>query len=223
VSDGAAAGVWFGRHTAPEGGLVYVGVLGSSFPDGTVVDLPWPPVRPAGWQGEAYVPAPGRLPSRVLIGPDTVPGAPHLWVVPLQAGDGDQVDLVAFSTADFADGDVVGRAAFERLGLGWGDQVGAVRWSPSTGLVSQIYVTPRFRRRGVAVKLLNLAGGIRAAMGWAPLRTDGRFTDLGAAWLRGAPEYWQDRIPDRTAQLPPMTPPEEAVGVPARNLVPDPA
>ncbi|GAB3317770.1 hypothetical protein GCM10027451_36080 [Geodermatophilus aquaeductus] len=214
-------GVWYARHTAPDGAAVLVGVLGTQFPADAVVELPWPPAHPEGWQGEAHVPAPGLPPSRVTLAPDVAPGAPHLWTVLLPAGDGDQVDLVTFSTRDFGDGAVVGRADFEALGIAWSNQVGALRWSPSTGVVAQLYVAPRFRRLGVAVKLFCLAAGIRAVLGWAPLTTDGRFTDLGEAWLRGTPAYWQR--PVRRAWLPPMTPPGDTVGVPERNLVPDPA
>ena len=216
------AALWSARHTATDGGVVIVGTAGTEFPDGSVVSLPGPAVRPARWQFEATVPVPGSPPSRVAVAPDVAPRAPHLWAVLLPADRGDQVDLAAFSTDSFPDGTLVGPRSVEALGISWANQVAAVRWSPSSGVVGQIYVSPTHRRRGVATKLLMLAGGVRVAMGWSPLRSDGRLTDLGDAWLRRSPEQWQGRLTARTAHLPAMTTPEEAVGVPARNLVPDP-
>ena len=68
-----------------------------------------------------------------------------------------------------------------------------------------------------------MAMGVRIAMGWATLGSDGRLTDLGDAWLSDAPGWWQGYLPARSAHLPPMTPDDEAVGVPARNLLPDDA
>ncbi|WP_369255472.1 GNAT family N-acetyltransferase [Geodermatophilus amargosae] len=223
ASGAAPARLWYARHAAPDGGAVVVGVLGGQFPADAVVDLPWPAAYPAGWHTEAHVAAPGRVPHRVGLSPEVAAGAPLLWLVLLHGGDGDQVDLVAFSTPHHPGGTVVGQASFEALGVSWSDQVGAVRWSPSTGLVAQVYVAPQHRRKGVARTLLPLVDAVRSAMDWAPLVSDGRMTDLGAALLAARPEHWRARAPRRTADLPPMTPPEDAVGVPERNLVPAPS
>jgi GNAT superfamily N-acetyltransferase len=202
-----------------------VGVADDAFDDGAVVELPGPPRRPARWQVEVHVPVAGRAPSRVLVSPDVAPSAPHLWTVLMPSGaeHGDQVDLVAFSTADHPAGTVVGRAGFEALDISWANQVGAVRWSASTGVVGQVYVAPEHRRLRVASTLLMVAAGIRVALGWPSLRSDGRLTDLGDAWLTRAPDWWRSRVPARVAQLPPMTPPARTDGVPVRNLVPDEA
>jgi hypothetical protein len=54
------------------------------------------------------------------------------------------------------------------------------------------------------------------------LQVDGRRTDLGEAWVSGKRDEWRMQIPGRTRWAPPMTPPEEAAGVPERNLLPDP-
>lgn len=213
-----AASLWYARHRAPGGGAVFVAVSGTEFPADTVVELPGPAVRPATWQCEAHVPVPGRAPTRVLTSQDVAAQAPHLWTVLGPAGDGDQLDLVAFSTADLPDGTVTGSDALTGAGPGWGDQVAAVRWSPSTGLVGQVYVAPQHRRRRVATKLLLVLAGVRVALGGPSLHSDGRLTDLGDAWLGRQPDWWRERIPARTEHLPPMTPPAEAVGVPARAL-----
>ncbi|GAB4082371.1 hypothetical protein GCM10028783_33200 [Modestobacter muralis] len=215
------AGFWCARHPAPDGGRTLVGVAGTSFPDGTVVELPGPAVRPAGWQFEAHATTPGRPPSRVVVSADAAAGAPHLWVVLMQAADGSGTDLVAFSTPTRPDGTVVGPGEVPALGVRWGEQSGAVRWSPSTGVVSQVYVAPAHRRRRVATKLLLMAGGVQGLTGTARLRGDGRLTDLGDAWLSRQPDWWRQRVPTRTEHLPPMTPPSDTAGVPLRNLEPD--
>jgi len=201
-----------------------VGIADDSFDDGAVVELPGPPRRPARWQLEAHLPVPGGPPSRVLVSADVAPAAPHLWSVlmPAGSGEGDQVDLVAFSTPDHPTGAVVGRARFEALGLSWANQVAAVRWSSSTGVVGQVYVAPEHRRLRVASALLMTAAGIQVALGWASLCSDGRLTDLGDAWLTRAPAWWRTHVGTRVAWLPPMTPPARTNGVPRRNLVPDP-
>ncbi|SDF61934.1 hypothetical protein [Klenkia brasiliensis] len=153
------------------------------------------------------MPQPGRAPSRVLVSPDVAPRAPHLWCVLRAAGPGapgGDVDLVAFSTAHLDDGAVVAADALSWLDVGWANQVGAVRWTAATGVVGQVFVAPEHRRLRVAAKLLMVAAGVRVALGWASLRSDGRLTDLGDSWLTAAPEWWRHRVPGRAAHLPPM-------------------
>jgi GNAT superfamily N-acetyltransferase len=202
---------------------VVVGVAGDEFPDGSVVDLPAPASRPAGWVAEVHVAAPGQLPHRVLMSAVMAPGAPLLWYVALPAADAPaSLDLVAFSTRDRPAGDVLDAASFGALGLAWSNQVGAVRWETGTGLVQQFYVAPAVRRRGVGTALMAAALCVTQGRGWPELRADGRRTDLGEAWLTGvAIGSWVD-LPVRTEIPPPMTPPAEATGVPRRNLEPDP-
>jgi GNAT superfamily N-acetyltransferase len=163
------------------------------------------------------------LPHRVLVAGHLVPGSPLLWYVLVPAPDApEQVDLIAFSTADRAEGDVLDEAGFAELGLAWSNQVGAIRWNARTGLVGQVYVAPPVRRRGVATKLGGVAFVIAHGRGWAALHGDDRRTDLGAAWLSGVRAgTWVD-LPERGRWAPPMTPAEEADGVPLRNLQPDP-
>jgi GNAT superfamily N-acetyltransferase len=213
--------VWYARHTTPTGGVVLVGVAGPGFPDGTVVDLPGPPAHPAGWLAEAHVQDAGHVPVLVQVSPELADGSPHLWFVLGPAGTGDDVDLVAFSTTALADGRVVGTDDLAAAGVTWADQVAAVRWSPSSGLVSQVYVAPRARRRRVGTRVVVTADAVRVALGWAPLVGDGRMTDLGDAWLSAQSGVWRARVPAGGERPPPMTPAEEAVGVPARQLVRD--
>ncbi len=218
----AAPGIWYASH-AGEPGRVLVGIATGAFPAGTVVELPGPPRRPAGWQVEAHAPVTGRLPRSVVVSPEVAPAAPLLWgvVAPADGGREDEVDLVAFSTTHAPDGALLDRRVFARTGLSWSNQVGALRWSTTTGILRQIYVSPAHRRRRVGSKLVAMAVGIRITMDWAELRSDGRLTDLGDAWASAAPEWTRRYGSPRTAHLPPMTPDDEAVGVPARNLRPD--
>ena len=212
---------WYGRYALPGGRAVVVSVGGPGFPDGTVVDLPGPPAHPAGWGFEAHIHDPGHVPVTVRVSPDLVPSSPHLWFVLGPAGTGGAVDLVAFSTAALDDGRVVGVDQLAVHGVTWADQVGAVRWSPVDGLASQVYVAPRFRRRGIATRLLVTADAVRFSQGWPALVGDGRMTDLGDAWLSAQPELWRARVPAGGERPPPMTPAHEAVGLPARLLVRD--
>ncbi len=215
---------WYARHRVPgQPGYAVVGMSTTAFPDGTVIELPPPAQRPPGWQFEVHVAAPGRLPHRVVVADAPGTRAPALWYVVLPvAGTASGVDLVAFSTGDRPDGDVLDAAEFGALGIGWDNQVGALRWDAATGLGDQIYVAPQARRRGVGTKIGVAAVVLAAARGWAPVRVDGRRTDLGEAWLTAMwPRSWDD-LPACTSPAPPMTPATEAVGVPERNLLPDP-
>lgn len=227
MSSGAAAGpagggVWYARHRSGTG-TVLVGVAGDDFPNEAVVEMPGDVHRPSGWVLESHLTGDGGLPVRVLTADWLAPAAPRLWyvLVPVPGSTPAEVDLVAFSTPNRAEGDVLDVAAFGTLRISWANQVAAVRWRPGSGLVRQVYVAPAFRRRKVGSKLLVAAAGVRVAHGWAPLRADGRRTDLGEAWLSDKPAVWRSRIAERTEQAPPMTPVEKTAGVPVRNLVPD--
>jgi hypothetical protein len=50
--------------------------------------------------------------------------------------------------------------------------------------------------------LVTAAEALRVLRGWAPLRSDGRLTDAGAAWLAAAPPAWRPRLADRVEALP---------------------
>jgi GNAT superfamily N-acetyltransferase len=217
------ASFWYARHhVSGQPGSVVVGVAGDEFPDGSVVDLPAPARRPAGWISEVHVAGPGALPHRVLVSDLVAPAAPLLWYVAVPApGAPANIDLIAFSTTDRVEGDVLDARAFDALGLAWSNQVGAIRWDRGTGLISQVYVAPTVRRRGVGTKLAAAATFLALGRDWPELRADGRRTDLGEAWVSGVQAGAWLEVAPRTETAPPMTPPPDAVDVPRRNLVPD--
>jgi len=179
-----------------------VAVFSADFPAHTMVDLP-DSRRPAGWQ-VAVTTEDGR-PAHVAV---ALPDAPPLWYVelPEPAAEPPATTLVAFSDLRRPEGEILAESEARAAGVSGNDQVAAVRWWPSLGLVHQVYVQPRFRRRGVAGKLVQAAGGIQAARGLPALHGDGRRTDLGEQWRAGLPGYLATRLAPRTHALPPMTP-----------------
>lgn len=55
--------------------------------------------------------------------------------------------------------------------------------------------------------------------GWPSLWGTGEVTDLAEAWVDRA--VWRGRVGERSRRMAPMTPADEAAGVPDRNLFPD--
>jgi GNAT superfamily N-acetyltransferase len=157
------------------------------------------------------------------VGPTVAPAAPPLWYVekPETADRPPAMVLVAFATTDLPEGAVVDHATFTAMPVASNQQVGAIRWWPSSGLVHQIYVVPARRRQGIGTKLIAAAGAYRAARGWTPMWGNGERTDLGEVHTAALPSPFQDRLTPRTQVMPPMTPPEEAVGLERRLLEPD--
>jgi len=215
--------VWYARRTiGPDGEFELYGIHNDEYPDSTVVEVPAalsasdarPIVDRAIYRADGH-------PLAVKVTEYASKNQPDLWYVSHPEPDADPVahTLIAFSTADFADGVVVQPAALDGLGIDRAGQVGAVRWWTASGQVHQIYVAPRWRRRGVASKMVLVASAFGLGWGWPRLWGSGELTDLGEAWIGDA--LWRARVPPRTKRLPPMTPEADAVGVPLRNLVPD--
>ena len=179
-------------------------VFSTDFPPHTVVDLPGGGL-PSGWQ--VAVTVEGDRVQHVAV---ALPDAPLLWYVELaEPGAAPAATtLVAFSDSRRPEGQVLTEGEARAAGVSGADQVAAVRWWPGQGLVHQVYVQPRFRRRGVAGKLVQVAGGVQAARGLPPLHGDGRRTDLGEQWRQGLPGYVASRLASWTEVLPPMTPEE---------------
>jgi GNAT superfamily N-acetyltransferase len=194
---------WYARLADGEPGCRrLVAVFSADFPPGTVVDLPGARL-PTGWQ-VAVTSEGGRVRSVAIALPD----APLLWYIELP--EPDATTLVAFSDARYPEGSVLTAAEAQAAGVSGDDQVAALRWWPGTGLVHQVYVQPAVRRRGVAGKLAQAAGGIQVARGLPDLHGDGRRTDLGERWREGLPGYVATRLARHTHRLPAMTPREPA-------------
>jgi hypothetical protein len=196
-------GHWFARRSvAGEPGLVEL--LAVTGPH---------PATPGGPVDEQQVLAAARMDNggqvvHVRVAPRLTPRAPALWYVSIEEPDADPaaLTLVAFDTPHAADGTVVGQDAFTSMPVPSSQQVAAVRWFTGTGQVHQIYVQPACRRRGVATKVLVVAGMLAVATGRPRLWGNGERTDLGEALATRGPELFRGRVTPRTRALPPMTP-----------------
>lgn len=84
------------------------------------------------------------------------------------------------------------------------DQLGAVRWSPGTGLVDQVYVQPAARRQRLASALVAVVAALAGARQGSWPTGDSHRTDLGETWRNA--QSWAAVAPERTHRPPPMTP-----------------
>ena len=198
-------------------------VLGDRHPNRHVVDV-----------AEGDVPGPGGLVlyrshyradgdlTRAVVEAALVPAAPALWYIeqPEPELDPPATNLIAFATPEFADGTIVDTDRWESLGADHREQVAALRWWTRTGQVHQVYVSPHWRRKGIGNKLVLVGAASTVGRRWPSLWGTGELTDLGEAWTRRS--LWHTRVAPRSRNLPPMTPPLEAVGIAERNLHPDP-
>ena len=135
------------------------------------------------------------------------------------------VNLVAYASDHFPAGTVVDNHQFEPLAVASDDQVGAIRWWPGTGQIHQIYVQPHHRRQGIATALVYAASAHLKGSGSRPvIWASGDRTDLGEALARALARALAhpQRTRPRRSVAPPMTPDDQTVGVPARNLFPAP-
>ena len=177
------------------------------FPDGTPVDMTAIESggrRPAGWLvGVRY-----RATSGAVVGIDVSETladlCPPLWFVELHHATSyiPATSLLAFTGGPFRPGAVVSPREVAAAGLRMVDRVGEVRWYNRSGIVDVVTVDPSLRRRGMASTLVTAAEALRVLRGWAPLCSDGRLTDAGAAWLAAAPPSWRPRLADRVEALP---------------------
>lgn len=215
--------IWYARAqaTPPAAGEgTLTAYTTDEFPDGAVVDasdVPKDLERAPLWRAR-YSLASGRL-----LEVATARGAASLWYVEIPEAHAEPaaVNLVAFDTADIAPGAVIDNDTFQPLEVRSDQQVGAIRWWPGTGQIHQVYVDPRRRREGIGTALIYAASAHLKASGsdrkiWA----GGYRTDLGEALAHGL--VHPQRVEPRVAVAPAMTPAEQAEGVPARNLRPDP-
>jgi len=218
-----AYSTWYARRTiGPDGEFEICAVYSNEYPDGSVQEVPagLPPTeaRPVIFRA---VYSPDGHPLVVKVTEYASKRQLALWYVSHPEPDADPVahTLIAFSTPDFGDGVFVQPAVLDTLGIDLAAQPGATRWWTDSGQFHQIYVAPKWRRKGVASKMILVAAAFGRGHGTPRLWGIGDYTDLGVAWMGGA--VWSAVVPPRTKRLPAMTPEPDAVGVPPRNLVPD--
>ncbi|HYO35529.1 MAG TPA: hypothetical protein VER97_05605 [Geodermatophilus sp.] len=195
-----------------------VAVNSDRFPDGTPVDMTAVDARgrrPAGWQVDVrYRAADGRA-VRIEVAGELSDRCPPLWFAEVHHASSPLpcTSLLAFRGSAFRPGALVGPHELAAAGVAPTDRIAEVRWWTRSGLVDTVAVEPVYRGRGVARTLVTAAEGLRFLHGWAPLRSDGRLTDAGDAWLATAPPAWRPRLAQRTEVLPDADATEEQTGV----------
>ncbi len=206
----ASTALWWARllRRGP-GPLEYslVGVNSDRFDDGTPVDMTALDARgrrPAGWLVDVRYRAADRRVVRVDVVEDVADRCPPMWFAEVTHATSavPAASLLAFRGSAFRPGSVVAPHQVAAAGVRITDRIGEVRWWIRSGLVDTVSVEQVYRGRGVARTLVTVAEGLRSLRGWAPLRSDGRLTDAGAAWLETAPPAWAPRLSARTEVLP---------------------
>lgn len=145
------------------------------------------------------------------------PAHPPLYFVMGNIPDEPLRELVAFpaeGTRYAADQVIPIEAA---AGLDPTAQAAGICWNPQTGEMDPLYVQPRWRRQGIATRLLALARQIADREGLPAVWVASTRTALGQVWGQSLGE---PLVPlEELSQ--PMTPPEDIAGVERRLLVPD--
>lgn len=195
-----------------------VAVNSDRFPDGTPVDMTAVDARgrrPAGWQVDVRHRASDNRVVRIDVAEELSDTCPPMWFAELTHASSavPAASLLAFRGNAFRPGTVVRPHEAAAAGVRMTDRIAEVRWWIRSGLVDDVTVEPVYRGRGVARTLVTAAEGLRFLRGWAPLRSDGRLTDAGAAWLESAPPAWQPRLAARSEVLPDADVEEELTGV----------
>jgi GNAT superfamily N-acetyltransferase len=204
------AAVWWARLAERGPSSVehsLVAVNSERFPDGTPVDLTALQSRgrrPAGWLVDVRYRVTDGSVVRIELADSLAELCPPLWFAEVaHATSGiPSTSLLAFRGTAFRPGTLVGPHQVAARGVQMGDRVAEVRWWTRSGVVDTVTVDPEVRRRGVGRTLVTVAEALRVLRGWAPLRSDGRLTDAGAAWLAAAPSAWAPRLARRTETLP---------------------
>ena len=176
-------------------------VMSGDFPARTVVDLPGTQ-RPSGWVIAVRSDDEGRVRAIETALPD----APLLWYVELPEPEAAPAatTLVAFSDDRHPEGTLLSAAQAAADGVSGAEQVAAFRWWPDSGLVHQVFVVPRHRRRGVGLNLGHVAFGLQHSRGLRALHGDGYRTRLGEEFRRGLPAYGAWRVAPWSHEVPPM-------------------
>jgi GNAT superfamily N-acetyltransferase len=218
----APSGVWWARIAdrgpgSREHALVAVG--SGRFAAGPPPAAPSCPRgcrRPAGWLVEVGYRAVDGAVVRLVPSEDLSDRCPTLWFAELHHATSPIAasSLLAFTGGPFRPGAVVTPREVAAAGLRMVDRVGEVRWYNRSGIVDDVTVDPDLRRCGMGSLLVTAAEALAVLRGWAPLRSDGRLTDAGAAWLEAAPPAWRPRLADRSEALPdPEAADDDPVGV----------
>ena len=203
------------RSTVPEQHSL-IAVDPDRCPDDAPVALRAPDgARPAGWLVDVRCCGRDDAVLRIDVSPAVaVPGLP-IWFaeVHLASSGVPAATLLAFTGGGVSAGRLLRphEVALRRLAMA--DHLAAVRWQLRSGLVESVFVREGWRGRGLGRLVVTAADGLRALRDWAPLISDGRLTDAGAAWLAGSPRYWQPRLARRSAHLSPEAGPGALTGV----------
>ncbi|MGY1746094.1 hypothetical protein [Blastococcus sp. SYSU D00695] len=195
-----------------------VAVNSERFADGTPVDmsaLESRGRRPAGWLVDLRYRATDGTVLAIETSEALAGLCPPMWFAELHHATSDipASSLLAFTGDAFRPGTVVTPREVAAAGVRMTDRVAEIRWYTRSGVVDSVSVTPAVRRRGVASVLVTAAEALRVLRGWAPLRSDGRLTDAGAAWLDAAPPAWRSRLAERVEVLPDEDLPAGPTGV----------
>ena len=208
--DAPPASVWWARIA--DGGPAsrehsLIAVNSERFADGTPVDMTAIESRgrrPVGWLVDVRYRATDGAVLRIDPAGSLAELCPPLWFAELHHATSPIAasSLLAFAGTAFPAGAVVGPREVGAAGVRMTDGIGELRWYNRSGIVDTVTVDPAVRRRGVGSVLVVAAEALRILRGWAPLRSDGRLTDAGAAWLSAAPPAWRSRLADRVEALP---------------------
>lgn len=217
----ATASVWWARMA--DGGPAsrehsLVAVNSERFADGTPVDMTAIESRgrrPSGWLVDVRYRATDGTVLRIDTAESVSELCPPLWFAELHHATSNipATSLLAFTGTAFRPGVVVTPREVAAAGVRMADRIGEVRWYNRSGIVDAVTVEASVRRRGVGSVLVTAAEALRVLRGWAPLRSDGRLTDAGAAWLDAAPPAWRSRLAPRVEALPDEDVEEAPTGV----------
>ncbi|WP_409331227.1 hypothetical protein [Trujillonella humicola] len=204
------AAVWWARMAdagpaSAEHSLVAVN--SDRFADGTPVDMTAIESqgrRPSGWLVDVRYRATDGTVRRIDTAASLSELCPPLWFAELHHATSNipATSLLAFGGPAFRPGVVVTPREVAAAGVRMADRIGEVRWYNRSGIVDTVTVAAEVRRRGIGSVLVTAAEALRVLRGWAPLRSDGRLTDAGAAWLDAAPPAWRSRLAERVEALP---------------------
>lgn len=113
-----------------------------------------------------------------------LPHAPELWYVLVHYNDtfGGVSSLMAFADGSFPEGTILSADQFRNTGISHTEQVAAIKWRRANGTIEQIYVAADSRRRGISIKLINVADAlVVSSRTEGYLNGGGHLTDDGAA------------------------------------------